>query len=709
MKTRDGNNSTRSPGAWMNSCTWGVLLCIIGGEATAAGRKPMAIESPIPETHERPVVDLTVEDLGPMNAPGGETIRLRDSLNSRLETVLVLQDQLTVTSVESPDDSLTQSLKTTVSEPLWDHPAVPSANLRLRIEGFSLVTGTRGNRMAYGFLPGTIPERGHEIDRYVFSPSLQERQEGLWKNTTGLELGEGFGFNAIFLFFKIKYATYEARLWLDALAYGLPGSPDIHKKLFLKASGGFFDVVAGYMGYEAGLSFARNDAMNKLLDQSTIKISNWFTPKVSLFPSQAMIFTKTDFNGKSGYLVTTAKQTRTPEGRVYCIVDRPSIKLIVTKTLRNGFFAEGLSSNSENIPYGTLLAAGAPCHESSSLVQKSSLSQLVDTEKETIEWDGGTIPKVKTLNQKVNEISWWTAFARQLAEVFTLPYRVWRYSQYDKSPDQANREFPHHAVQVALIDSGIDYNHPELRDQLALFRQGSKVFGLTDDYLGYDFVSFDNRTFDDHGHGTQMASALVQTLREQKAILPIKVFNPWGFTTRYAVRTGFQYALERGAKVLVFGASNCGLSRSVFQGWAEQLEKYKAVLIVGAGDESTSQDFLPCFPAALSRVSPRIISVAATTPIINGQNLNLAPRSNYGARTVDLVASPPISLAIPRNRRTSSYNSSGVAAAKTAAAYLNWIEQWGVPGEFPEKNAFLESLPSTPEARGWSINGRILR
>ena len=52
-------------------------------------------------------------------------------------------------------------------------------------------------------------------------------------------------------------------------------------------------------------------------------------------------------------------------------------------------------------------------------------------------------------------------------------------------------------VTIAIIDTGVDYTHPDLG---GCFGPGCKVVG------GYDFINNDNDPMDDHGHGTHVAA-----------------------------------------------------------------------------------------------------------------------------------------------------------------------------------------------------------
>ena len=62
--------------------------------------------------------------------------------------------------------------------------------------------------------------------------------------------------------------------------------------------------------------------------------------------------------------------------------------------------------------------------------------------------------------------------------------------------DESGESITGHGVTVAIIDTGIDYNHPDLKDNFV---------------DGYDFVNNDNDPMDDHGHGTHCAGIIAGT------------------------------------------------------------------------------------------------------------------------------------------------------------------------------------------------------
>ena len=203
------------------------------------------------------------------------------------------------------------------------------------------------------------------------------------------------------------------------------------------------------------------------------------------------------------------------------------------------------------------------------------------------------------------------------------------------------------AVTVAIIDSGIDYTHPD----------------LVANYIGgYDYVSSDADPMDDHGHGTHVAgtiAAAVNNLTGNPAeeegvagvapnarILSYKVCGPDGHCNDFAIAQAIAQAVTDGARVINMSLGGPDYSQAMFDAvqdaWAAGL-----VIVAGAGNDGTTAPF---YPAAFNNV----ISVAAFD-----EDHRRATFSNYG-NWVDISA--------PGNVIMSSYPMASCAAS-------------GVPGD----------------------------
>jgi subtilisin family serine protease len=109
-------------------------------------------------------------------------------------------------------------------------------------------------------------------------------------------------------------------------------------------------------------------------------------------------------------------------------------------------------------------------------------------------------------------------------------------------------------VKVAVIDTGIDYTHPDLG---SCFGSGCKVVG------GYDFVNGDTDPRDDHGHGTHVAGIMaangtVTGVAPQAKLLAYKVLNQFGQGYMSDVIAALEQAVLDGAKVANLSLGGAG-------------------------------------------------------------------------------------------------------------------------------------------------------
>ena len=202
-------------------------------------------------------------------------------------------------------------------------------------------------------------------------------------------------------------------------------------------------------------------------------------------------------------------------------------------------------------------------------------------------------------------------------------------------------------VIVAVIDSGIDPNHPDLLD--AIWINPGEIAdngidddnnGFIDDTYGWDFTGeYDNTPQDEHGHGTHVAGTIAATRNNAEGIAGV-ANNVKIMTLRFLDKQGngitswainaLEYAVANGAAI----------SNNSWGGGPYETPLYNAIaqagntghlFVAASGNSGNNSDSFPMYPAAYNL--PNILSVAA----INSTG-GLAGFSNYGINTVDIAA-----------------------------------------------------------------------
>lgn len=174
------------------------------------------------------------------------------------------------------------------------------------------------------------------------------------------------------------------------------------------------------------------------------------------------------------------------------------------------------------------------------------------------------------------------------------------------------------AVQVAVVDTGVDLTHPDLRGKLV---------------RGTNMLDGRKSAADDNGHGTHVAGIIaarvnnlvgIAGLTWRNAVMPIKAMGADGSGTTFAVADGIIEAVDRGVDVINLSLGNYATSQFLRDA-VRYAERHQVVLVAAAGNDASGQ---ASYPAAY----PEVLAVAATTRVGT-----VAGFSNYGAY-VDVAA-----------------------------------------------------------------------
>ncbi len=254
------------------------------------------------------------------------------------------------------------------------------------------------------------------------------------------------------------------------------------------------------------------------------------------------------------------------------------------------------------------------------------------------------------------------------------------------------------SVVIAVIDSGVDYNHQDLSgniwnnpDEIPGNGTDDDGNGKIDDVYGWDFVDNDNNPVDPHGHGTHVAGTIAAVGNNSTGItgvcwnakiMGIRFLDAIGIGTTADEISAIEYADSKGAHVI-----NCSWGGPDYsQSEKNAIDASSALVVCAAGNDNENNDSTPFYPA--SYTSLNIIAVAATD-----QDDERANFSNYGATSVD-VAAPGTNIysCQPGRREVWSDNFEGA---------FNWSpggtdDFWGVTGEYSHSE--FNSLTDRPDA-----------
>ncbi len=131
------------------------------------------------------------------------------------------------------------------------------------------------------------------------------------------------------------------------------------------------------------------------------------------------------------------------------------------------------------------------------------------------------------------------------------------------------------AIAIAVLDTGIDYNNPDLSGniwgnpaEIPTNGQDDDRNGLIDDWWGWNFVNNNNNPFDDNGHGTLVSGIIgakgnnyigIAEIMWNVRIMPLKFLDKNGEEAIADEIKAIQYAISKGVKII-----NASYSGSVF-------------------------------------------------------------------------------------------------------------------------------------------------
>ncbi|MBK27160.1 MAG: subtilase [Halobacteriovorax sp.] len=268
-------------------------------------------------------------------------------------------------------------------------------------------------------------------------------------------------------------------------------------------------------------------------------------------------------------------------------------------------------------------------------------------------------------------------------------------------------------IKIAVIDTGIEYTHPDLRDNMWVNEAEANGTpgvdddgnGYVDDIHGYDFANNDGDPADGHSHGTHCAGTIgavhnndegVAGVMADVTLVAVKFLTDAGSgTTENAIKS-VDYATKVGVDLMSNSWGGGGFS----QGLADAIQRASDAGIIftaAAGNSRTNNDERPHYPSNYE--IDNVISVAAHT----AQD-ELASFSCYGRTTVDIAAPGHRILSTVKNGGYKAYSGTSMATPHVSGILGLLLSKEGRMPHAEMRERLLATSVPVAAYRGKTVN-----
>ena len=241
-----------------------------------------------------------------------------------------------------------------------------------------------------------------------------------------------------------------------------------------------------------------------------------------------------------------------------------------------------------------------------------------------------------------------------------------------KAPEAWAHGYTGKGVVVAVVDTGVDYNHEDLKNNIWTNSKeipGNGIDddgnGYVDDNYGWNFADKNNNTLDNNGHGTHVSGTIagennnygVTGIAYDAKIMPVKVLDESGSGSYTSIAKGIRYAVNNGANVINLSLGGA-YSIPTLESAIDYASSKGVIVVMAAGNDGGSS---PDYPASYASKSG--IAVGAVD-----RNNNLADFSNRsGTNQISYVTAPGVKVysSVPNNQYA-TYSGTSMAAPHVA-------------------------------------------
>lgn len=268
---------------------------------------------------------------------------------------------------------------------------------------------------------------------------------------------------------------------------------------------------------------------------------------------------------------------------------------------------------------------------------------------------------------------------------------------------------PRETIIVAVVDTGVDYRHDDLKD--VMWKNPGEIAGngIDDDGNGYidDIYGINtlvrdrqgNATvdiMDKHNHGTHVAGSIGATqnngigiagIASNVKIMGIRTVPNSSDELDVDVVEAFIYAAKHGAKII-----NCSFGKSHNEGGKAVSDaidfigkNYGTLVVAASGNSTQNIDRNLTYPASFE--NDNLLVVAST-----GSWGNMSYFSNYGVKNVDVAAPGSSIYSTTRNNGYASYSGTSMASPNTAGMAAEVLSHFPELGPVELKQVIMDSV-----------------
>ena len=322
------------------------------------------------------------------------------------------------------------------------------------------------------------------------------------------------------------------------------------------------------------------------------------------------------------------------------------------------------------------------------------------------------------------------SFDGSLAGEFNDPQvgRIWSFqdaAKYGVSVNSAYRQYGTQSTKeiiVAIVDTGIDTNHEDLKEVLWKNENEIAGNGIDDDQNGYIDDVYGINTLvrdsqgratgnnrDTHSHGTHVAGTIgakqnngigIAGIASNVKLMGIRTVPNNSDETDVDVAEAFIYAAKNGAKII-----NCSFGKGSNEGGSlipdtlkHIQDEYGVLVVAAAGNDSSDIDRRPTYPASHKNDNLLIVASTASSGGMSGF-------SNYGKISVDVAAPGSSIFSTTPGNRYESMSGTSMASPTTAGVAAEVLSHFPNLSPLQLKEVLMNSVTKVDRFKDKMISG----